>query len=76
MTHQETTSLEKFIKDNNLRLIWTLIVCTAITVSTVLSIYYTNQNDKALLSRDIKEVSKDLMYLRERVQKLEDKNEK
>ena len=54
MTQQDITIIDKQLRGINLRLIWALIVCTAVSVSTVLSVYYGFRNDIAIQKIQIK----------------------
>lgn len=67
MTQQDITILDQHIRGINLRLIWALVVCTAVSVSTVLSVYYGFKNDSEIQNLRIK-------FLEQRMDKIE--NEK
>jgi hypothetical protein len=54
MTQQDITIIDKQLRGINLRLIWALVVCTAVSVSTVLSVYYGFRNDIAIQKIQIK----------------------
>lgn len=54
MTQQDITIKDKQLRGINLRLIWALVVCTAVSVSTVLSVYYGFRNDIAIQKIQIK----------------------
>lgn len=54
MTQQDITIIDKQLRGINLRLIWALVVCTAVSVSTVLSVYYGFRNDIAIQKVQIK----------------------
>lgn len=54
MTQQDITIIDKQLRGINLRLIWALVVCTAVSVSTVLSFYYGFRNDIAIQKIQIK----------------------
>jgi len=54
MTQQDITIIDKQLRGINLRLIWALVVCTAVSVSTVLSVYYGFKNDIAIQKIQIK----------------------
>jgi hypothetical protein len=64
MTQQQVTILDKHLKGINLRLIWALVICTAVSVSTVLSVYYGFKTDYALMKLEIK-------ILEQRVERME-----
>lgn len=53
MTQQEISLIDKQLKGINLRLIWALVVCTAVSVSTVLSVYYGFKTDLAIQKLEI-----------------------
>ncbi len=53
MTQQEISLIDKHLKGINLRLIWALIVCTAVSVGTVLSVYYSFRTDMAIQKLEI-----------------------
>lgn len=54
MTPQTQLSLiDKQLKGINLRLIWALVICTAVSVSTVLSVYYGFKTDLAIQKLEI-----------------------
>ncbi len=48
MTQQEISIIDRQLKGINLRLIWALIICTAVSVSTVLSVYYGFKTELAI----------------------------
>jgi hypothetical protein len=54
MTQQELTIIDKHLKGINLRLIWALVVCTAVSISTVLSVYYGFKTELAIQKTEIK----------------------
>ena len=54
MTQQEISILDHHLKGINLRLIWALIICTAVSVSTVLSVYYGFKIDISIQKAEIK----------------------
>lgn len=54
MTIQEVSILDKHLKGINLRLIWALVICTAISVSTVLSVYYGLKTELEVQKLEIK----------------------
>ncbi len=66
MTQQDITIIDRQLRGINLRLIWALVVCTAVSVSTVLSVYFGFKNDIELQKLEIK-------FLEQRVQRLEQK---
>lgn len=53
MTQQEISIIDKQLKGINLRLIWALVICTAVSVSTVLSVYYGFKTDIAIQKLEI-----------------------
>lgn len=53
MTQQEISLIDKQLKGINLRLIWALVICTAVSVSTVLSVYYGFKTDLAIQKLEI-----------------------
>ncbi|MBL7682824.1 MAG: hypothetical protein JNK00_05650 [Flavipsychrobacter sp.] len=65
MTTQEITIIDKQLRGINLRLIWALVVCTAVSVSTVLSVYYGFKTDLAIQKLHIK-------LLEARIDRIED----
>jgi hypothetical protein len=67
MTYSEVTIIDRQLKGINLRLIWALVVCTAVSVSTVLSIYYSLKTDLAIQKVEIK-------LLEKRVDNIENNN--
>jgi diphthamide biosynthesis methyltransferase len=54
MTTHEISIIDKQLKGINLRLIWALVVCTAVSVSTVLSVYYGFKTDMIIQKAEIK----------------------
>jgi hypothetical protein len=54
MTQQDLSILDQHLKGINLRLIWALVICTAVSVSTVLSVYYGFKTDIAIQKVEIK----------------------
>ncbi|MBS1771531.1 MAG: hypothetical protein JST82_01635 [Bacteroidetes bacterium] len=54
MTQQDLSILDSHLKGINLRLIWALVICTAVSVSTVLSVYYGFKTDIAIQKTEIK----------------------
>lgn len=54
MTQAEQNILDRYVKGINIRLIWALVVMTAISCSTVLSIYYSIKNDIAMQRLEMK----------------------
>lgn len=65
MTQQEISLIDKQLKGINLRLIWALVICTAVSVSTVLSVYYGFKTDLAIQKLEIQ-------LLNARLERLED----
>lgn len=51
MTEQDF--IDRQLKGINLRLIWALVLCTAVSVSTVLSVYYGFKTELALQKLEI-----------------------
>ena len=64
MTQQEISIIDKHLKGINIRLMWTLVVCTAVSVSTVLSVYYGFKTDIAIQKLEVQ-------LLRTRVERME-----
>ncbi len=54
MTYHEINIIDKQLKGINLRLIWALVICTTVSVSTVLSVYYGFKTDIAIQKLEIK----------------------
>ena len=54
MTIQEVSIIDRQLKGINLRLIWALVICTAISVSTVLSVYYGFKTELAIQKLELK----------------------
>lgn len=54
MTYHEISIIDKHLRGINLRLIWALIVCTTVSVSTVLSVYYGFKTDIAVQKAEIR----------------------
>lgn len=54
MTVQEINIIDRQLKGINLRLIWALVMCTAVSVSTVLSVYYGFKTELAIQKVEIK----------------------
>lgn len=54
MTQQDISILDRHLKGINLRLIWALVIYTAVSVSTVLSVYYGLKTDLAIQKTEIK----------------------
>ncbi|HEY1030269.1 MAG TPA: hypothetical protein VGD89_00730 [Flavipsychrobacter sp.] len=54
MTTHEISIIDKQLKGINLRLIWALVVCTSVSVSTVLSVYYGFKTDMIIQKAEIK----------------------
>lgn len=65
MTQQEISIIDKQLKGINLRLIWALVICTAVSVSTVLSVYYGFKTDIAIHKLEIQ-------LINARLERLED----
>lgn len=53
MKDHEITIIDKHLKGINLRLIWALVICTAVSVSTVLSVYYGFKTDLSIQKLEI-----------------------
>jgi hypothetical protein len=64
MTQQEINIIDRQLKGINLRALWALVLCTAISVSTVLSVYYGFRTELALQKLEIK-------LLQTRIERLE-----
>lgn len=58
MTQQEINILDHQLKGINLKILWTLVLCTAVSVSTVLSVYYGFKTDLAIQKLEIKLLDK------------------
>ncbi len=54
MTQNELIIIDKQLKGINLRMIWALVVCTAVSVATVLSVYYGFRTELALQKLEIR----------------------
>lgn len=54
MTQHEINILDRQLKGINLRLIWALVICTAVSVSTALSVYYGFKTDLAVQNIEIR----------------------
>lgn len=54
MTVHEINIIDRHLKGINLRLIWALVICTAVSVSTVLSVYYGFKTELAIQKLEIK----------------------
>jgi hypothetical protein len=67
MTYHEANIIDKHLKGINLRLIWALVICTAVSVSTVLSVYYGLKTDIAIQKAELK-------LLEARMDRLENSN--
>ena len=65
MTQQEISVIDKHLKGINLRLIWALVISTAVSVSTVLSVYYGFKTDIAIQKLEIQ-------LINARLERLED----
>ncbi|MCB9047164.1 MAG: hypothetical protein H6550_13610 [Chitinophagales bacterium] len=58
MTQHELSIIDRHLKGINLRVIWALVLCTAISVSTVLSVYYGFKTELAVQKLEIKLLTK------------------
>lgn len=58
MTPTEITIIDKQLKGINLRLIWALLICTAVSTSTVLSVYYGLKTDIAIQKTELRLLEK------------------
>lgn len=56
MTQQDITILDQQLRGINLRLLWALVLCTAVSVSTVLSVYFGFKNDIDMQKVQMKEL--------------------
>lgn len=54
MTQQEINIIDRHLKGINIRMIWALLICTAVSVSTVLSVYYGFKTELAIQKLEIK----------------------
>ena len=53
MTVHEINIIDRHLKGINLRLIWAFVICTAVSVSTVLSVYYGFKTELAIQKLEI-----------------------
>lgn len=53
MTNTEISIIDKHLKGINIRLIWALVISTAVSVSTVLSVYYGFKTDISIQKLEI-----------------------
>ncbi len=63
MTQSELTIIDKHLQGINLRVIWALVVCTIVSVSTVLSVYYGFKNELAIQKLELKLLNARIEYL-------------
>lgn len=78
MELNERTIIEQQLKGINLRVLWGLVLCTAVSVSTVLSVYYglredneAVKNDNKIMSLRIDIAQKQIDALDKRIEKIE-----
>lgn len=71
METNEQSIIEQHLRGINLRVLWALIICTAVSVSTVLSVYYGFKTELKIMSIRIDLLQKQFDGLDERVQKEE-----
>jgi len=64
MTIQEINIIDRHLKGINLRVIWALLISTAVSVSTVVSVYYGFKTELAIQKLELK-------ILNTRVERLE-----
>lgn len=64
MTQQEVSFIDHQLKGINLRMIWALLICTAVSVSTILSVYYGFKTELAIQKLEI-------ILLNTRIERLE-----
>lgn len=53
ITEESISIIDRHLKGINLRLIWALVICTAVSVSTVLSVYYGFKTDLSIQKLEI-----------------------
>ena len=63
MTQNELTVIDKHLQGITLRMIWALVVCTIVSVSTVLSVYYGFKNELAIQKLELKLLNTRMEYL-------------
>ncbi|MCB0699395.1 MAG: hypothetical protein H6551_12840 [Chitinophagales bacterium] len=63
MTQQELSVLDKHLKGINLRMIWALVVCTTVSVATVLSVYYDLKTQLAIQKIEIRVLDTRVQHL-------------
>lgn len=63
MTPYEINIIDRQLKGINLRLIWALVICTAVSVSTVLSVYYGFKTELAIQKLEIQLLHKRIEHL-------------
>lgn len=54
MTDSELNIIDRHLKGINMRMIWALVVCTAVSVASVLSVYYGLKTELAIQRMEIK----------------------
>lgn len=64
MTQERINIIDKQLKGISMRVIWALLLCTAVSVSTVLSVYYGFKTELAIQNLELK-------LLHARVERLE-----
>ena len=68
MTQQELNIIDKQLKGINLRVMWALIVCTVVSVTTVLSIYYELKTQLAIQKVEIRMLDTRMQHLENKMQ--------
>lgn len=66
---QEKNILEQHLKGINLNIVWALIFCTAVSVGSVLSVYYGFQNEMNNLNNKIDKTNMRIDYMEREIQK-------
>jgi cell division protein FtsB len=66
MTQNEASVIDKHLRGINLRVIWALIICTAVSTSSVLSVYYGLKTDIAIQKVELKLLEKRIDYIEKR----------
>lgn len=58
MTYNEASIIDKHLRGINLRVIWALVICTTVSTSSVLSVYYGLKTDIAIQKVELKLLEK------------------
>lgn len=69
MTQSEINIINKHLKGINLRVIWALVMCTAVSVGTVLSVYAGFKTELAIQKLELKLLTTRLELLETMVNK-------